>query len=664
MRLPSLIGALALAPAAASAQAPFVLASPDGTNEVRVEATESGLSYRVLRSGKPVIAASPIGVSTDQGGFGSEPVKVLSNERTSVDEIYRPVVGKASEVADRYSQLVLHLQRPSDGRRFDLVARAYDDGVALRLMVPQQEGISTLDVRGESTAFNFAADHDCWGFNVGKFESSHEGEFDPIKASRIRDHNMFDAPLVCETGEGTTFAITEADKRDYAGAYYAGRGDGGLGMRVVLTPRRDNPPDSAMPIVSVRASLASGPLETPWRVVMLGDRPGRLVESNLVGLLAEPSKIEDTSWIKPGKSAWDWWNGWAVDVPGAGVNTATYKAYIDLADRLDLEYVLIDEGWYKGSTTTPAPADVTVPISAMNIPELVRYADERGVGIWVWAQWKQLERQLDDALALYEAWGIKGIKVDFMDRTDQEMVEFYHRLLSTAAKHRLMVNLHGAYPPDGLYRTYPNFMTQEGVLGAEYNKWSSRITATHNVTLPFTRMLLGPIDYTPGGFRSVPPAEFAKHQSFIKPFVQTTRGHGLAMYVVYDSPVAMVADSPDAYVNADGSLAAGADFLTRVPASWDETRVLSGEIGEYIVTARRKGETWYVGAMTNERARKLTVPLDFLAPGRSYAAEVYEDGASPNELRQSAATPRAGGKLTLDLAGSGGAVAVIGPIAR
>lgn len=659
-----LLPLLALLPAAAAAQEPFVLASPDGRNEVRIEIGAEGLTYAVSRGGKPVIDASPIGLATDKGAFGSEPVTVLSDTRTSVSEVYRPVVGKASEVPDRYSQIVLQFQRAKDGHRFDLVARAYDDGVALRLVVPQQDGLSGIDVYGESTTFNFAADYGCWGFNVGKFVSSHEGEFDPVRASRIRDHNLFDAPLVCDTGHGTTFAITEAGKLDYSGAYYAGLGSGGNGVRVVLTPRTDNPPDSAMPAVSVRKSLASKPLESTWRVVMLGDRPGDLVESSLVGLLAAPSEIADTSWIKPGKSAWDWWNGFAVEVPGAGMNTATYKAYIDLADRLDLEYILIDEGWYKGSTTVPAPADVTVPVPAMNIPELVRYAEERGVGIWVWAQWKQLERQLDDALALYGAWGIKGVKVDFMDRTDQEMVAFYHRLLSTAAKHRLMVNLHGAYPPDGLNRTYPNFMTQEGALGAEYNKWSARVTATHNVTLPFTRMLLGPIDYTPGGFRAVRPEDFNRHQSFVRPFVKTTRGHGLAMYVVYDTPIAMVADSPDAYVNSDGSLTPGADFIQRVPTTWDETRALAGEIGQYIVTARRKGDTWYVGAMTNEAARKLTVPLDFLMPGRAYAAEVQEDGAGPNDLRKRSAAVRQGGRLTLSLAGSGGAVAIIEPAAR
>jgi alpha-glucosidase len=203
-----------------------------------------------------------------------------------------------------------------------------------------------------------------------------------------------------------------------------------------------------------------------------------------VQLLATPSKIADTSWIKPGKSAWDWWNGWAVNVPDAGINTASYKAYIDFAKSMDLDYILIDEGWYKGSSEGAQPADVTVPVAAMDMPGIVKYGADRHVGVWVWLQWKQLERQMDAALALYEAWGIKGIKVDFMDRNDQQMVAFYHELLSKAAAHHLMVDLHGAYPPDGLARTWPNFLTQEGVLGAEYNKFGTRITATHNVTLP------------------------------------------------------------------------------------------------------------------------------------------------------------------------------------
>jgi alpha-glucosidase len=245
-----------------------------------------------------------------------------------------------------------------------------------------------------------------------------------------------------------------------------------------------------------------------------------------------------------------------------------------------------------------------------------------------------------------------------MDRNDQEMVAFYHRLLSKAAQHHLMVDLHGAYPPDGLTRTWPNYVTQEGVLGAEYNKFSMRITARHNVTLPFTRGLLGPMDYTPGGFHALSSVEFEKQRRSIRPFVQTTRGHGLAMYVVYDSPLVMLSDSPDSYIGADGQPTKGADFLKEVPATWDETRFIDGEVGEFVVMARRKGTRWYVGAMTNETGRKISVPLGFL-DGKAWRARVWQDGADMNDVKNS--TPTVGGRsgLSLTLAGSGGAVAIL-----
>lgn len=595
------------------------LASPGQRNRIDLSVADGKLRYTVSRDGRAVLSPSPIGMVTSQGPLGGSDLEVVGTERASVDDIYRPVVGKAAQVPDRYEQVTLHLKRRADGVVFDLVARAYADGVAYRFVVPPQDRFKAIDVYWETTGFYFPADYDCWGANAGVHANSHEFEYDPVKASRMRSFHLYDAPLLCSTGKGgAAFALAEADKRDYAGAYFRRRGDGGLGVNISLTTRTDNAQDGAGFKTAVRASLSDGPLVTPWRVMMLGDTPGDLIPSNLISLLAEPSKIADTSWIRPGKAAWDWWNGWAVDVPQPGVNTATYKAYIDFAQKMGLEYVLVDEGWYKGSSEAPTPADVTVPIPAVDLPGLVRYAQERGVSLWVWLQWKQLERQMDDALALYAAWGIKGIKVDFMDRNDQEMVAFYHRILSTAAKNRLMVDLHGAYPPDGLARTWPNYMTQEGVLGAEYNKFGTRITATHNVTLPFTRGLLGPMDYTPGGFHAVSPAEFAGKVRLKRPFVQTTRGQALAMYVVYDSPFVMLADSPDSYIGADGAMTPGSDFLKDVPASWDETRFLSGAIGEHVAIARRKGATWYIGAMTNESGRKVRVPLDALGAGKRW----------------------------------------------
>jgi alpha-glucosidase len=281
--------------------------------------------------------------------------------------------------------------------------------------------------------------------------------------------------------------------------------------------------------------------------------------------------------------------------------------------------------------------------------QLVKYARDRNVGLLLWVQWKLLDRQLDAALAQYEKWGIKGIKVDFMDRNDQQMVDYYHRVMAKAANHKLMVNMHGAYPPTGLIRTYPNYVTQEGVLGAEYNKWSKRVTASHNVTLAYTRNLLGPMDYTPGGFRNASPERFKISNS--PPMVQTTRGQALAMFVVYDSPLQMVADSPDVYEKADGF-----EFIKNVPTMWDETRFVAGEIAEYVVVARRKGTEWYVGALNNEQPRTIEVPLSFLSTGR-YNLSSWEDGATPTALKKDSQKVSASNSLKMTLAGSGGAVA-------
>ncbi|MDC7677818.1 glycoside hydrolase family 97 protein [Asticcacaulis machinosus] len=644
-----------------------VTTSPDGRNVIRVETSATGLTYSVSRDGHPIIAPSPLGLRFDAGQIGASAVDVVGQKTITVNTTYTPVVGKASRVADHYNQTRIDLNQPGPVQlNYTLIVRAYDEGVALRYVLPQQPGLpETLKIHQENTQFNFPNDYKCVGSNIGRYDSSSEAEFDPVKASKIRGSNRFMAPLVCKTGvENTTFAIAESDVRNYPGAYYAGRDDGGLGLATVLPPRFDSDRDLRFKSsVLATLSLKDGSAQTPWRVVMLGDTPGSLVASNLIPTLAEPSTLTDTSWIKAGKSAWDWWSHWTIDVPGAkaGINTATYKAYIDFAVAMKLEYILIDEGWSVGSSVEPTNnSDVTRAIPAVDMPDILKYAKSKGVGVWVWVQWKQLDAQMDQALAQYQAWGIKGIKVDFLDRNDQEMVDYYHKLLSKAAEHHIMVNLHGAYPPNGLARTYPNYVTQEGVMGAEYNKGTTRITATHNVTLPFTRMILGPIDYTPGGFRHLTPEAFAIQKRNSAPFVQTTRGQAVAMYVVYDSPFVTVADSPEVYKKADGSWADGAEFIRDVPATWDETRVLSGDIGQYIVTARRSGKTWYIGVMGNEDPRDLSVPLSFLGKGR-FKARIHQDGADISSLSVSDQAVTADVTLNLKLAASGGAVVVLTP---
>lgn len=651
------LSALLSVSAAAASRTNITVTSPDGRNAVTIDSAQ--LTWSLARDGKRIIEPSPLGLKLDLGAIGRG-ARLVDQRQTTVNDTWQIVLGKASSAPDHYQQLALTFDA-SATLKFQLIVRAYDNGVALRYVVPEQQGVKALSVKSEDTQFNFAKDYDCWGANMGRFDTSFEAEYDQVKASKIRNFHNLMAPLVCKTGVGrTTFALAESDVKDYPGFFLSGRGDAGLGVAVTLPPRFDNDRDfRSRKTVSASVTFKGEGFKTPWRVVMLGDAPGDLAASTLIPTLAAPSRIADTSWIKPGKTSWDWWNDWDVNIPDAGVNTATYRAFVDFSKEMKLDDILIDEGWSVGSDIEPNPqADVTRARPELDMPALMAYARERNVGVWLWVQWHQLDRQMEAAFRQYAAWGVKGIKVDFMNRNDQEMVDWYHKVLAKAAEYKLMVNLHGAYPPDGLNRTWPNYITQEGVLGAENNKWSARITATHNVTLPFTRMILGPMDYTPGGFRNTTPGGFVARNH--APMVLTTRGQAVAMYVVYDSPLQMVADAPAAYKNADGSWADGAEFIQQVPTTWDETRIVAGDIGQYIVSARRKGDTWYLGAMTNEAARTVEVPLAFLGQG-NFKAQVLEDGKDAGHLRTSTRRVASGQSLTLKLAPSGGAVAVITP---
>jgi len=372
--------------------------------------------------------------------------------------------------------------------------------------------------------------------------------------------------------------------------------------------------------------LGRAPHASPWRVLMIGDHPGRLIESNLVFHLSDPPAIKDTSWIKPGKTAFPWWNGYVLEGVSfkPGVNTATMKHYIDFCAENGIPYHSLDGfdiAWYGGPIHPNGPTDITRAAPSIDMPELLRYAKEKGVRLRLWMHWKALQPQIDEAFRKYEEWGIEGVMVDFMDRDDQEMVRFYHEMARKAAKHHLTLTLHGAYKPTGMERTWPNVLSYEAVLNQEYNKWQPPgVRGTppeHNVDVAFTRMLAGPLDYHQGGMRNVFRRDYQWRD--LAPPVQGTRVHQLAMYVVYQNHLPMVADYPEAYRNQQGF-----EFLTRVPANWDETRVLQAEVGDYITIARRHGKEWYLGSMTDDTPRKLSIPLTFLGPGR-WVAEVWAD---------------------------------------
>lgn len=661
------LAALSLVLSAAHAAAPS-LSSPNGRLSASFgdaplsDGKPDGIaSYALAYQGKPLLLPSALNLRTWTPGSGTQGYRLVSSSPArEVKDSYAPLAGRFASVADHYNETVLSYQDIAvPQRRIDVVFRLYDQGAAFRYLVHGKAG-EQLAIKKEDTQFAFAADFDCWGYNQGQYIGGHEGEFDPVKASKIRDANLYTLPLVCKTGQaGTTIALTVSDVRDYPVAFLGGRESGALGVQLKHPARFDTPSGTRQSASIAKVALPKGGFATPWNVVMVADSPAALAATSLVQTLAAPSKIADTSWIRPGKVVWDWWNGSQAAVANPGMNTATYRAFVDFAAEMGLEYIMIDEGWSVGSAIEPVKgADVTRHKPELDLPAVLAYAKGKGVGVWLWLQWEQLDRQMDAALATYARWGVKGIKVDFMNRADQQMVNYYERLISKAARHKIMVDMHGGYPSLGLERTYPNLLTQEGIMGAEFNKWSQRVTATHNVTLPFTRMLLGPADYTPGAMRHAAPADFAQKISFINPSVQTTRGHNLAMYVVFDSPLQMVSDSPPSYRKVDGGWQDGADFIRAVPVRWDDTRVLQGEIGQFVVTARRAGKDWYLGAMTGEQGRALDVPLGFLGEGR-YEATVWEDGAAIDTTKVSKRTVDAGGSLSLNLKGSGGAAVLL-----
>lgn len=639
---------LALAVAAPAMAQSLDVTAPGGHNRIHLSLDAQGQAlWSAERDGQALIAPSPLGLTLDDGPLAAGFV-VSGSEASAGEDRYPIVAGKAAAAADRYRALSVHLvEKDGAHRSLTIELRAYDDGVAFRTILPVQPQIVAPVIREERSEFRVAPGSHCWGFNTGSFGRSHEGEFEPVDPARVRPHNLFDLPVLCESG-GKALAITEAGLSDYAGLYLTGRGDGGPGFAARLSPALDDPR------FAVRGKVGS-PLVSPWRLVMLGERAGDLIPSTLVTSLAEPSRVAQTDWIKPGLSAWDWWNGPSVkSVAKPGTTTETAKAYIDFAAANGLPYSLIDEGWYQGAggagEVRPG-VDVMHWNPAIDLPAVIDYGASKHVRLWLWFNWRALDANMEAALAQYARMGVAGIKVDFMDRDDQAMVDWYHRLLEAAARHHLMVDLHGAYVPRGLTRTYPNFLTQEGVMGAEYNKWSRRVTADHNVMLAYTRGLLGPMDYTPGGFNNVSPADFVPRNTL--PFVQTTRAHGLALYVAFESPFASLSDSPDVYAASPQ----GFEFIRSVPTTWDETRFLGGEVGNYVAIARRKGRRWYVGVLNNSQARSIHLPLNQL--GKAFHVTLWRDGATSSEIVKE--QRQISGPLALDLAATGGAALLLEP---
>ncbi len=571
---------------------------------------ETTWCYSVTYRGQSLIDYSRLGFEIqDQPQLGPQ-LEEIAVTRGAADDTYVPPPGKSNTARNHYNSARIDFQENSGlGRKLSLEVRVFNDGAAFHYNFPSQEGLKSFAIARELTQFNYSEDATTYPLILDGFQTPYEDEYQQRLISGLHPEWLIGLPLLAELPGKGWLAITEANIDNYAGMYLQHPKGRSFTLEATLAPRVDRPD------ISVEASA---PMSTPWRVLMIADQPGRLIESNIVLNLSEPSKLADTSWIKPGKSAWDWWSGDAADDVSftPGMNTATMKHYIDFASQSGFPYMLIDAGWaLKGKEGRVD--DITQVSPNVDMPELLRYAKQRNVRIWLWAHWTSVDRYMDEAFPLFEKWGIAGVKIDFMNRDDQWMVDFYRRVLEKAAAHHLMIDFHGAYKPDGIRRTYPNLITREAVMGLEYSKWTARTNPVHNTTLPFTRMLAGPLDYTPGGFRNRNRDQFTPHN--FKPMVLGTRAHELALFVVFESPFEMVADDPEAYKGQRDF-----DFIRTAPAIWDETRVLEGRPMEFISIARRHGHDWFVGSITNWDRRELEIPLNFLGAG-AYVAEIYAD---------------------------------------
>ncbi len=627
---------------------PIRVVSPGYVTEISLALDEAGTPRYSVSYGKTsIIADAPLGLEFKQGGLLAQGLERTGFDRRGGDDEYTLVAGKREKARDRYNEITVSLKETvKPHRRFDLVLRAYDDGVAFRYVIPKQKLFKPFELVAEWSAFRFPDNHRCWAQRLDRWVSAFDRPYDEISIDDIRPESIVAVPLTIQRDDGITLAITEADLAEYAGMSLGALG----GSAHTLVSRLSPLPDSSG--ICVRAN---SPRRTPWRVIMLGKTPGALVESAIVTSLARRSKVDDDDYIKPGLVLFPWWPDFRSDAPGvpSRMTFENQKYYVDFAAENRIPYVEIDPPWYgpeHSVIANPDSFDATKPDPRLRLPELLSYARERGVGAILWVHWKNVDRQIDSIFAVYERWGAAGVKIDHLNRDDQEMVEWCEKTLDAAARSRLVVSLHGAFKETGLQRTWPNLLTREGVGGNKHVKWHDWVTPEHNVTIPFTRMLAGPMDYGPGGFDNVRPDVFVPDSS--SPKVMTTRCQQLAMYVVYESPLQMVCDWPGAYRDRPGF-----EFIASVPTTWDETKVIDGAIADYIAVARRRGKEWYVGAMTDGTPRRIVLPLAFLGRDR-FAATVYADGpnagADPGEVLVTEHRVSGADSLTVDLAAGGG----------
>jgi alpha-glucosidase len=625
----------------------YSVKSPSGKIVIKVS-VGTAINYSVLLNGTEIIAPSTISLKISDSTVWGENAKVKKAKTILVSEDIIPAVKrKYAKIENDYNQLTLSF------KEYAVQFRAYDEGVAYRWISAKK---GSYNVVSEQATFNFKTDHKIWFPEEETMFTHQERKYLYENLSDINANRFGSTGMLIDGNNGVKIYISESDLTDYPGMYLKGSNENpnalvGKYAGVVLETKQLN--DRSIKPVKYADYIAecSGPRSFPWRAILISENDADLLKSELIYKLGPEQKIKNTDWIKPGKVAWDWWNAnniYGVDFE-AGVNNNTYKYYIDFASEYGLEYIILDEGWYVLS-------DIMKQEKNIDIQELVDYGKTKNVDIILWVVWKTMDDKLQESLDQFKAWGVKGIKMDFMQRDDQWMVNFYEKIAAECAKRELLVDFHGAYKPSGLNRAYPNVISYEGVKGLENAKWSEMPDPEHNVTIPFIRMVAGPMDFTPGAMINATKENF--RIVFKKPMSPGTRCHQLGMYVVYESPLQMLADNPSNYYREPECM----EFLSAVPTVWDDTKILAAKVSDYVAIARRSGDTWYVGAMTDWDARTLDLDLSFLGSG-NYKMKIWKDGINADkhasDFAQEELQVTSSTKIKAKMAPGGGWVAII-----
>ena len=646
----------------AKAQKSYALDSPNSRLSVVISVDDSVL-FSLYKDGTEIVSPSKIGLTLQEGEQLFVGAKVTKTTRTSVNTSIPTLCYRKDTVTDRYNELSLKFKGD-----YSVIFRMYDDGMAYRFGLDRK---GETIIEQETAAYRFPKDYKTYTAYVNnadkklenQFYASFENTYTTKTLTELDPNRLKMLPLLIDLEENGKLCITESDLEGYPGMMLNNDPD-----RPVLEaiharyPSRCEVDTKKRLYIYVREreeyiARTSASRLFPWRAFIVVDRDEELADNDMVYRLASPCRIEDPSWIKPGKVAWDWWNNWnlyGVDFR-AGVNNDTYKYFIDFAAEYGLEYIILDAGW-----SVYGAGDLMQVVPEIDLEELVAYGNSKNVGLILWAGCNAFEKDMEEAVRHYAEMGIKGFKIDYMNRDDQWMVDFLYRAAKTCADHHMIVDFHGVYKPTGLNRTYPNVLNFEGVWGMEQMKWSapSSDMVTYDVTIPFIRMLAGPMDYTPGAMRNAGKSNYRPVNS--EPMSQGTRCRQLAMYVVFDAPLNMLSDSPSLYRQESECTA----FIAGVPTVWDETKILQGKVAEYIVKARKKGSEWYLGAMTDWTARELEVDLSFIGEG-AYEIEYFTDGINADraarDYKKVVAPLPSNRKITLKMAPGGGFAARIYP---